>query len=900
MRKVLMGVLLSAACGVLASPAAYWTFEDGQAGAAAESVSSFVNAAVCKGVSDVFGGKGTKPVYDTEVKMPEVWDGATYALAHPKNERSLRFKVDGVTGSGSPVGGEIVLPGSAPLLQPASFTVEAFVKVAGLTGRHALLISKRRQGERGATWSLALNPEGKLTVRFDTETEANGQKVGQFNQCVNGSEVLADGEWHEVAVSYDQETHEARLYSDYKLVAKGVTPAPLIYDDSSLFLGRGLNGWLDEVRITSEVLHPEQFLRPTRFFADMQKQKQVSYPTFLDQTFTRVQSALDPEMTRIGTLIPKNVHEIDTSMWSLGCETLDRSLADWDAYKGYLEPLGIKRIRLQGGWNRTETKKGEYDFAWLDHIVDDAQARGLVVCLETDYHCHQYEPKGATGPGGGLPEGEEVLAAWDRWVEAMAQRYSAKGVHEWMMYNEPNLRKENTAEKIVANNIRTAEIIKRVDPEAKIGAFVLAGLNVEMIKTMLVQIKEQGKLGLFNWAIYHGYSGNPDSLSGRMAELNAMLAEVAPTIKPWQGEAGCASEEVQYALSGIPWTEYSHAKWNTRRMLCDLGHDVESSVFTISDLAYHTDFISRYGLLKTNPDNGIIKVKTAFYSIQNVVTVFNDALARVPDYPLTVTKGETNLTWYAFRDKKSGLDVITLWDGRQIPSNDSDIERVDLAIKGGHFKEPVWVDLITGNIFEIPAEQMTAEGDTVRFMNVPVYDGPGALTDRSLLVYEKAREKKGAKAKKAKAASKKTDTSPKLAMHLLPGTQQPAPAVLILGPKESVATERLVKWLNTQSVHAFVLDAPDTGKQAVQAAVHYIRSRAAEWQVKADAVGVMSLDGAGANAAREARAFADFAVVISAEQAAGGADRKHLFVGTPDAWEKPLAQWLEAFKSSVF
>jgi hypothetical protein len=77
---------------------------------------------------------------------------------------------------------------------------------------------------------------------------------------------------------------------------------------------------------------------------------------------------------------------------------------------------------------------------------------------------------------------------------------------------------------------------------------------------MLEMIKAQGKLDLFHWAISHGYSGNPDRLNEEMAKFTAMLAEVAPHIQPWQGEADCASEEVQYALSGIDWTEYSHAK----------------------------------------------------------------------------------------------------------------------------------------------------------------------------------------------------------------------------------------------------------------------------------------------------------------------------------------------------
>jgi hypothetical protein len=599
-------------------------------------------------------------------------------------------------------------------------------------------------------------------------------------------------------------------------------------------------------------------------------------------------------------------------MWSLGCETLDRDHANWDAYKGYLQPLGIKRIRLQGGWNRTETKKGEYDFAWLDRIVDDAIARGLEVCLETSYNNRLYEPSGATGPGGQLPAGEEPLAAWDRWVEAMARRYSAKGVKQWMMYNEPNLNKGNTLERIVANNVRTATIIKRVDPEAKIGAFVLAGLNLKLLEGLLTEVSAQGKTDLFHWAIYHGYSGNPDRLNASMDELNATLKRVAPNIRPWQGEAGCASEEVQYALSGIDWTEYSHAKWNARRMLCDIGHDVESSVFTITDLSYHKDFISRYGLLKTNPDNSIIKVKAAYYTVQNVVSVFNDALARVPDYKLTLAKTDKDLTWFAFRDKQSGLDVVTLWDGTELPSNASNIELVNVTIEDGHFQTPVWIDLITGNVYEIPDERVAREGKAVLFEDVPVYDGPGVITDRSLLALEPAREKKNSANKPKKAAPAKKEASvcePRMKTFLLPGTQQPAPAVLIVGRADEVALD-MAKWLNEQDVHAFIVETdesegPDAALLDARAALDRVRSRAAERQVKTDAVGVMALGAQKAATVLALGAHADFTVLIATQdmetfEPLPGPKPKSLFVGKKNTWKETLSAWLEKRKGKVF
>ncbi len=902
----MMGFLVLAAGAAGAEPSGYWRFEEGKAGAAAGAVASVVNAQALAARAGAFE-KGAPPAFDGALPCKELWDGASGQPAAFANSGSLRFSAPEVTGNGSPVGAEVVVSGKEPLARPESFTLEAFVRVARLTPRHALIASKRRNGQTGASWSLSLTPAGSLGVRFDTQPGAQQGGAG-FNQTIGSSAAVGDGAWHHVALTYDAGARAVGLYVDYVPSGRGTTQNPLVYDESDLVFGRGLDGWLDEVRLTPAALHPEQFMRPARFFSDM-KPKAAILPPLLDQTPTRVQSALKPELKKLGTLIPKSVGASETSMWSLGCETLDRDLANWDAYKGYLVPLGIRRIRLQGGWNRTEKTKGEYDFEWLDHIVDGAHELGLAVCLETSYNNRLYEPGGATGPGGLLPAGEETLAAWDKWVEAMVRRYSAKGVNEWMMYNEPNLRKENTPALIVSNNIRTAEVIRRVDPQAKIGAFVLAGLNLEMMRTMLTSIKEQGKLDLFHWAIYHGYSGNPDRLNERMAEFNALLAEVAPKIRPWQGEAGCASEEVQFALSGIDWTEYSHAKWNARRMLCDIGYGVESSVFTISDLGYHKDFISRYGLIKTNPDNSVIKVKSAFYTVQNVVTVFNDALERVPGYALAVEGGKTNLTWFAFRDRKSGLDVVALWDGAEIPSNHSEIETVQVTVKGGRFKEPVWMDLITGNLYEIPAEQVAVSGDTTVFKGMPIYDGPAAIMDKGQVSFVPAREKKNAKkASKAQpkkpAAGKAEETQ--FARHLLPGTQQPAPAVLVLGRKDE-ATVGLVKWLNGQEAHAFVLETE--GKtaqevaQAAKGALETIRSRAAEWQIKEASVGVLSSGATAAAFASAVSGSADFTVLLGADDAAvqsvPEATRKRVFVGKA-GWEKPLAVWLETFKGKVF
>jgi len=96
----------------------------------------------------------------------------------------------------------------------------------------------------------------------------------------------------------------------------------------------------------------------------------------IDPSPDRVATDLQPGLARIGTIKPRSTFEIESSNWTLGCETVDRDFTDYHAYKHYLAPLGIKKIRFQGG-AKCEKTRGVYDFKWLDDIVADAKSRGL-------------------------------------------------------------------------------------------------------------------------------------------------------------------------------------------------------------------------------------------------------------------------------------------------------------------------------------------------------------------------------------------------------------------------------------------------------------------------------------------------------------------------------------------
>ena len=221
----------------------------------------------------------------------------------------------------------------------------------------------------------------------------------------------------------------------------------------------------------------------------------------------------DAEFKRAGTLVPRSKPDPKDDQWMIGCEVLDRDFARFSAYKDYLPGLGIRSIRLQGGWAKCEKVKGVYDFAWLDEPVDFALAHGLNPVLETDYGNPLYKGGGGRDLAAGFPHGEEGLAAWDRWVDALSRHFAGR-VRDWAMWNEPDIGwneplKENDPDAvgrhkpdaIAAFNIRTAKIIRKNIPNARIAGLSVCSTDPKMHEDCY---KAFGKdIDLFWRFIYH-------------------------------------------------------------------------------------------------------------------------------------------------------------------------------------------------------------------------------------------------------------------------------------------------------------------------------------------------------------------------------------------------------------
>ena len=446
------------------------------------------------------------------------------------------------------------------------------------------------------------------------------------------------------------------------------------------------------------------------------------------------------QTVEIGTLRQKTLSEVHNDL-HIGCEALDRGYADYDAYKKYLEPLGMRYIRLQAGWARCERSKGKYNFKWLDRIIDDAVSRGLEPWLQTSYGNPLYKGGGTAYIDGCWPNSEEALQAWDNWVRALAERYRGK-VHIWEIWNEPDElldpyagkvngkhtykpRREGAFEELVNLQIRTAEIIRGVDPDAEIASCGLARLNPALIDELVTAYQAAGKEQLFDYITYHGYKYRPEDMYPLVAKMQRVLDEHGSTIRLWQGESGAPSRANSGgALRDYAWSETSQAKWNLRRILGDKGRGIRSGLYTIVDHNYARSKAAK-GLLETNEFHQVVGEKQSFGAMRNLVSIYDNLEINLSSDSLEVDTVE-KVSKFLFEDRETGRKSAVVWFDVGRPTDSEAMVPTDINLHGLSITEPVAVDLRTGAVFALTVDRNVLK-------DVPLYDSPVLIIERSLI-----------------------------------------------------------------------------------------------------------------------------------------------------------------------
>jgi len=116
-----------------------------------------------------------------------------------------------------------------------------------------------------------------------------------------------------------------------------------------------------------------------------------------------------------------------SSILGLDSAALEREL---DA----IEATGATYLRIDVYWAEIERQRGVFEWAMTDQIVDGARSRGLEVLGVLDYSPTWARPRGTndhhppTNP-----------ADYADFARAAVERYAPRGVHEWEIWNEPNV-----------------------------------------------------------------------------------------------------------------------------------------------------------------------------------------------------------------------------------------------------------------------------------------------------------------------------------------------------------------------------------------------------------------------------------------------------------------------------
>lgn len=196
------------------------------------------------------GGSGTA-AFAVDVTKPFVCCGTDRAATLSTNATSCLLTPDGTAGYSFQL--------SSYNYCAASFTAEMFFRAPTDGGDDAQSILKSN-----SHFQLTLNGSGStgkiLLVYWNEGDWKNGGTIGTE---------LRDGQWHHVALVYDQPSKNLKVYLDGN-VAKNVDNVTLTDSAAMCYVGSShdksqlFKGNIDSVRITKRALEPSEFLRGCR------------------------------------------------------------------------------------------------------------------------------------------------------------------------------------------------------------------------------------------------------------------------------------------------------------------------------------------------------------------------------------------------------------------------------------------------------------------------------------------------------------------------------------------------------------------------------------------------------------------------------------------------------------
>ena len=445
------------------------------------------------------------------------------------------------------------------------------------------------------------------------------------------------------------------------------------------------------------------------------------------------------KLKKIGKLRPKSAAQVGLSRLGIGFEKLDRAVFDPEKAYDKLGELGVKWVRIQSGWQRTERKKGFYDFEWLDSIVDNLIARGLQpwVCLCYGNELYNDIAKISFGAVGCPPVHDaEEYAAWLNYVVALAVHLRGR-VRYFEVWNEPDGRwswKPNGVNPTEYGNftVATAKAIKEAVPEAYMIGGALWMHNVSYLNAAL-----QTGMGEYLDAIsFHVYTLAECDIIEHVRAFRGLRDLYGLKLDLIQGESGAQSSPCgNGALKQADWSPYSQAKSLLRHLVTDLSTEVKfTSYFScvdmiealrgkVGDKASYLDY-GYFGVLGADFDENGISTgsydrKPAYFALQSLAALFAGDVKRV-NTPVMFLREEPEKPWMV-RDTdfsecitagfrlENGTLLYAYWKNSEGTTNDF---HGTVTLSAGMNEDlPVHlIDPMDGSVYDIPEEAYRKTG----------------------------------------------------------------------------------------------------------------------------------------------------------------------------------------------
>jgi hypothetical protein len=453
------------------------------------------------------------------------------------------------------------------------------------------------------------------------------------------------------------------------------------------------------------------------------------------------------DMKRAGRVEPISSRDIESSRLGLGMEKLDRDAFDPAPLYDSVAALGVKWIRIQSGWAKTEKKRGLYSFGWLDEIVNQLISHKLRPWMCLCYGNGLYTPEAAeyVGAVGFPPLSDIATVGWIAYIKATVAHYKGR-IFDYEIWNEPDgtcWRHGANAKEYGEFACRTAEAIRSIDPEARIFVGSVYTHDLKYIDDFL-------STGLYKYAdalTIHEYTYDERYMLHRVSATRALLDMYNPDIKIIQGESGSQSKSGGFgALNWIEVNERQQAKQLLRHTVADLLCGVEfSSYFSCVDMVECVtggriggDDLSNwgyFGLIRHKPDEADSSrrytYKPSYYTMQVLAAALGQAETVQAPVLLTPQKSaavddedlsDATLIIGAFHNAVGKLGVV-YWnstDMLKIRDYESTVS-MQVVTSGTN---PCLIDLMDGTVYAFSEKQYKKEDNTCTFTHIPVKDHP--------------------------------------------------------------------------------------------------------------------------------------------------------------------------------